>query len=126
MHIFNISTTSVHDFKMVWGGIGHSEKSLLIVVEGSMTAVKYRDVILRPVAAPLLQQRQLILQQDHARPHIARVYRDFVAKNNTVSPEWLPYLFVPYTAFVGRSGQKGKEASESSNHLHTIKKCFGG
>ena len=91
MHIFNISTTSVHGFKMVWGGIGHREKSLLTVVEGSMTAVKYRDVILRPVAVPLLQQRQLILQQDNARPHIARVCRDFVANNNTVPPERLPY-----------------------------------
>ena len=33
---------------MVWGGIAHGVKSHLIVVEGNMTAVMYRDEILRP------------------------------------------------------------------------------
>ena len=41
-----------------------------------MTAVRYRDEILRPVAVPLVQQRNLILQQDNARPHVARVCQD--------------------------------------------------
>ena len=36
-----------------------------------MTAVKYSDEILCPVAVPLVQQRQLILQQETARPHVA-------------------------------------------------------
>ena len=40
-----------------------------------MTAVRYRDAILRPVAVPLVQQRNPILQQDNARPHVARVVR---------------------------------------------------
>ena len=38
-------------------------KSQVIVVEGNMTVVSYRDEILRPTAVPLVQQRQLILQQ---------------------------------------------------------------
>ena len=42
--------------------------SQLIIVAGNMTAVRYRDEILRPVAVPLVQQRNLILQQDNARP----------------------------------------------------------
>ena len=64
---------------MVCGGIAHWGKSQLIVVEGNMTAVKYRDEILRPVAAPLLQQRQLILQQDT------------MADNNIILQDWPPY-----------------------------------
>ena len=60
-------------FVMVWGGIAHGVKSQLIIVAGNMTAVRYRDEILRPVAFPLVQQRNLILQQDNARPHVARV-----------------------------------------------------
>ena len=51
-----------------------------------MTAVMYRDEILRPVAVPLVQQRHLILQQDNARPHVARVCHDFLANNNIVPP----------------------------------------
>ena len=68
---------------MVWGGIAHGIKSQLIIVAGNMTAVRYRDEILHPVAVPLVQQRNLILQQNNARPHVARVCQDFLA--------WPPY-----------------------------------
>ena len=60
---------------MVWGGIAHGIKSQLIIVAGNMTAVKYRDEILRPVAVPLVQQRNLILQQDYARLELDRRVR---------------------------------------------------
>ena len=76
---------------MVWGGIAHGIKSQLIIVAGNMTAVRYRDEILRPVAVPLVQQRNLILQQDNARPHVARVCQDFLANNNIAPLAWLPY-----------------------------------
>ena len=48
-------------FILVWRGIAHGIKSQLIIVAGNMTAVRYRDEILRPVAVPLVQQRNLIL-----------------------------------------------------------------
>ena len=76
---------------MVWGGIAHGIKSQLIIVAGNMTAVRYRDEILRPVAVPLVQQRNLILQQDNARPHAARVCQDFLANNNIAPLAWQPY-----------------------------------
>ena len=76
---------------MVWGGIAHGIKSLLIIVAGNMTAVRYRDEILRPVAIPLVQQRNLILQQDNARPHVVRVCQDFLANNNIAPLAWPPY-----------------------------------
>lgn len=50
---------------MVWGGISHGVKSPLVVLGWNMTAVMYRDEILRPVAIPLVQQRYLIFQQDN-------------------------------------------------------------
>ena len=56
-----------------------------------MTAVRYRDEILRPVAVPLVQQRNLILQQDNARPHVARICQDFLANNNIAPLAWPPY-----------------------------------
>ena len=43
------------DSVMVWGGIAHGIKSQLIIVAGNMTAVRYRDEILRPVVVPLVQ-----------------------------------------------------------------------
>ena len=69
---------------MVWGGISHGVKSLLIVVPGNLTAVRYRDEILRPVAVQLVQQHQMTFQHDNARPHVARVCQDFLANNNIV------------------------------------------
>ena len=76
---------------MAWGGIAHGIKSQLIIVAGNMTAVRYRDEILCPVAVPLVQQRNLILQQDNARPHVARVCQDFLANNNIAPLAWSPY-----------------------------------
>ena len=77
--------------RLVWGGIAHGIKSQLIIVAGNMTAVRYRDEILRPVAVPLVQQRNLILQQDNARPHVAQVCQDFLANNNIAPLAWPPY-----------------------------------
>ena len=75
---------------MVWGAIAHGIKSQLIIVAGNMTAVRYRDEILRPVTVPLVQHN-LILQQDNARPHVARVCQDFLANNNIAPLAWPPY-----------------------------------
>ena len=66
---------------MVWRGISHGVKSPLIVVPGNLTAVRYRDEILRPVAVPLVQQHQMTFKHDNARPHVARVCQDFLANN---------------------------------------------
>ena len=76
---------------MVWGGISHSVKSPLIVVPGSLTAVRYRDEILRPVTVPLVQQHQMTFQHDNAHSHVARVCQDFLANNNIVPLDWPPY-----------------------------------
>jgi hypothetical protein len=67
---------------MVCGGISHGLKSPLIVIAGNLTGVRYRDEILRRVAIPFVQQHHLILQQDNARPHVARVCQDFLANHN--------------------------------------------
>ena len=56
----------------------------LIVVSGNLTAVRYRDEILRPVAVPLVQQYQMTF-------HVARVCQDFLANNNIVPLDWPPY-----------------------------------
>ena len=57
---------------------GKVMKSPLIVVPGNLTAARYRDEILRPVAVPLVQQHQMTFQHDNARPHVARVCQVFL------------------------------------------------
>lgn len=76
---------------MVWGSIAHGYKSPLVVVDGTMTAVKYRDEILAPHVVPITQQRALTFQHDNARPHVARICTEFLAQNNVDVMDWPPY-----------------------------------
>ena len=80
---------------MVWAAINHRFKSQVIVCQGNLTARRYIDQILRPVIVPMFPQRQgLIFQHDNARPHVARVTRDFLqASNINVLPFALAGLF---------------------------------
>ena len=74
---------------MVWGGISHSGATQLVTVNGNLNAVGYRDDILGPVVLPYLRQGNAdVLQQDNARPHTARVTRDFLRQNNVRLLDW--------------------------------------
>ena len=64
---------------MVWGGIMGRRKTNLIVVPGNLNAQGYINKILQPEAAPFLQRYgPVILMHDNARPHVARICRQFV------------------------------------------------
>ena len=67
---------------MVWGGISHGVKTPLVVIHGNLTAVRYRDQVLMPHVLPLVNAHNLTFQHDNARPHVARVCRDFHNQNN--------------------------------------------
>ena len=53
-------------------------------------SVQRRD-ILRQCVVPFVQQHNLIFQKDNARPHVARVCREFLAQNNLIPFDWPPY-----------------------------------
>ena len=58
---------------MVWGGISFRGRTALVVVDGSHTGIRYRDEIIQTHVLPFVQQHNATLQQDNARPHVARV-----------------------------------------------------
>lgn len=76
---------------MVWGSIALNFKSPLIIIDGNLTAVKYRDEILLQHVIPITRQRGFTYQQDNARPHIARICMDTLAQNGVNVLEWPPY-----------------------------------
>ena len=75
---------------MVWGGIMGRRKTNLIVMQGNLNAQGYINQILQPEAVPFLQRHgPAILMHDNARPHVARICRQFRNRNNVNVLPWL-------------------------------------
>ena len=74
---------------MVWGGIMGKRKTSLIVVQSNLNAQGYINQILQPEAVPFLQRYgPAILMHDNARPHDARICRQFLSRNNVNVLPW--------------------------------------
>ncbi|XP_072039555.1 uncharacterized protein [Amphiura filiformis] len=76
---------------MVWAGIFLNGRTDLIVIDrGSLTGVRYRDEVLRPVVGPIARAigQNFILMQDNARPHIARVVMNFLDNEGIETLDW--------------------------------------
>ncbi|UYV65523.1 Transposase [Cordylochernes scorpioides] len=75
---------------MVWGAIAYDFRSPLLRIQGTMTAQRYVDDVLRPVTLPYLQGvPNALYQQDNARPHTARISQQAL-KDVQMLP-WPPY-----------------------------------
>jgi transposase-like protein len=63
---------------MVWGGFTARHRTQLVIIRGNLNALRYRNEIVRCHIEPFIRVHgpQVILQQDNARPHIARVVRE--------------------------------------------------
>ena len=74
---------------MVWGGIMCRRKTNLIVVQGILNAQGYINQILQPEAVSFLQRHgPAILMHVNARPHVARICRQFINRNNVNVLTW--------------------------------------
>lgn len=64
---------------MVWGAICVGSRSPLVFIQGNLNAASYIANVLEPVAVPYLRGlRNPLFQQDNARPHTARVTREYL------------------------------------------------
>ena len=73
---------------MVWGEISSCGRTALVVVDGTLTGIRYHDEIKRPHVLSFMQQHDATLQQDNARPHVALVVTDFSIQNNVNMLPW--------------------------------------
>ncbi|UYV80751.1 hypothetical protein LAZ67_19001595 [Cordylochernes scorpioides] len=75
---------------MVWSAIAYDSRSPLLRIQGTMTAQRYVDDVLRPVTLPYLQGLpNALYQQDNARPHTARISQQ--ALQDVQMLPWPPY-----------------------------------
>jgi hypothetical protein len=75
---------------MVWGGITVHDSTPLVVVAGNLTDIRHRDEIVQPYVIPFIQAQanNVTFQQDNARPHVARVVRDYMTQQNVDLLPW--------------------------------------
>uniref|UniRef100_A0AAR2M1S6 Tc1-like transposase DDE domain-containing protein n=1 Tax=Pygocentrus nattereri TaxID=42514 RepID=A0AAR2M1S6_PYGNA len=76
---------------MVWGGISlEGCTALHVLARGSLTAIRYRDEILRPLVRPYAGAvgPGFLLIQDNARPHVAGVCQQFLQDEGIEAMDW--------------------------------------
>uniref|UniRef100_A0A674MKA9 Transposase Tc1-like domain-containing protein n=1 Tax=Takifugu rubripes TaxID=31033 RepID=A0A674MKA9_TAKRU len=76
---------------MVWGGISMEGRTdLYCLGNGALTAIRYRDEILEPIVRPHAGAvgPGFLLMHDNARPHVARVCRQYLEDEGIETIEW--------------------------------------
>uniref|UniRef100_A0A674A2U6 Transposase Tc1-like domain-containing protein n=1 Tax=Salmo trutta TaxID=8032 RepID=A0A674A2U6_SALTR len=76
---------------IVWGGISLGGRTALhVLARGSLTAIRYRDEILRPLVRPYAGAvgPGFLLMQDNARPHVAGVCQQFLQEEGIDAMDW--------------------------------------
>ncbi|KAI3353830.1 hypothetical protein L3Q82_005044 [Scortum barcoo] len=76
---------------MVWGGISLGGRTALhVLARGSLTAIRYRDEILRPLVRPYAGAvgPGFLLMQDNARHHVAGVCQQFLQDEGIDAMDW--------------------------------------
>jgi hypothetical protein len=70
---------------LVLGGFGYNFKSELILIIGTETASKYRQIL---EESNILGPDDVMFQQDGARPHVAFKTIQYLAERRRILPEW--------------------------------------
>ena len=75
---------------MIWAGISLGGRTDIVFVDGTLTAQRYIDEILRPIVVPYAGAigPNFILQDDNARPHRARITDDFLEEEAITRMDW--------------------------------------
>ena len=63
---------------MVLGGISVRSHTELLVLNGTLTGQRYINEVLQPFVLPFVQQHKMVLQDDNARSHRARIVQQFL------------------------------------------------
>ncbi len=76
---------------MVWAGVCYGQRTQVHFIDGILNPQRYRDEILRPIVVPFIRDHHLMLQHDNARPHVARICKQFLEAENIPVLAWPAY-----------------------------------
>lgn len=75
----------------VWGGICLGGRTdLVVLINASMTATRYRDMVVEPIIIPFAGAigERFVLIDDNARPHRARIVNERIALHGIARMDW--------------------------------------
>ncbi len=87
----NVMDRVAHGGVMVWAGVCYGQWTQVHFIDGILNAQRYRDETLRPIVVPFIQDHHLILQNNNARPHVARICTQFLEAENIPVIAWPAY-----------------------------------
>ena len=67
---------------MVWASIAYGHRTPMVFIDGRLTAQRYVNLILRPVAVPFIRQHNVTFQQDNARARVEWLSIAFLQQND--------------------------------------------
>ncbi len=73
---------------MVWAGICYGQGTQVHFIDGILNAQRYSDEILRAIVVSFIHDHHLMLQDDNARPHAARICTQFLEAENISVLAW--------------------------------------
>jgi len=77
----------------------------LVVIRGTLNAQRFIQDVLEPVVIPFINHRRdVIYQQDNARPHVARITMDGLSTAKQCQPDGMACIItrsVPHLARLG-------------------------
>ncbi len=76
---------------MVWAGVCYGQRTHMHLIDGILNAQRYRDEILMLIVVPFIHNHHLMLQHDNARPHVERIYTQFLEAENIPVLAWPAY-----------------------------------
>jgi hypothetical protein len=76
---------------MVWARINYGQQIELCFNDGYLDAQIYRGEILNPIVVPFICRHHLMFQHDNARPHVARIWTQFLEAENVPVLPWPVY-----------------------------------
>lgn len=73
---------------MIWGGIWRNGRTVAVICNGNLNSAGYLSQIITPVVIPTVHEHDLILQQDNARPHVARIVTETLEQSSIEVLPW--------------------------------------
>lgn len=105
---------------MIWCGIWWEGRTAPVIIDGSLTGVRYLNEIIKQHIIPSTVKHNLVLQHDNARPHTAKIVTDALCARNVPVLSW-PARSPDMSPIEHAWDDLGRRVRQNYDHLATSK-----